>query len=44
MESVLGHTCAICVAPASPIELKAMLSDKRFLLVDLVVERADPIR
>lgn len=44
IKSVLGYTCAIYVAPASPIELKARLSDKRFLLADLVVERADPIR
>lgn len=42
--AVLGHTCAMYLAPASPIELKARLSDRRFLLADLVVERADPIR
>lgn len=41
---VLGYTCAIYVAPASPIELNARLSDNRFLLADLVVERANPIR
>lgn len=43
-ESILVYTCAIWVAPASPIELNARLSDRRFLLADLVVERADPIR
>lgn len=44
IKSLLGYTCAICVAPASPIELNARLSDRRFLLADLVVERAEPIR
>lgn len=39
-----GFTCAIYAAPASPIQLNARLSKQRFLLADLVVERADPIR
>lgn len=39
-----SYTCAICAAPASPIELNAKLSNRRFLLADVVVERADPIR
>ena len=44
MVSVIGFTCAIYSAPASPIELNARLSDKRLLLAELSVERADPIR
>lgn len=44
IDSLLGYTFAICAAPSSPIQLNARLSDKRFLLADLVVERADPIR
>ena len=44
-EPVVGfYTWAIWAAPASPIELKARLSDSRFLLVDLVVESREPIR
>ena len=37
-------TWAMCVAPASPIELNARLRITRFLLADVVVERAKPIR
>lgn len=39
-----SHTLAKNAAPASPIELNARLSDKRFLLADEVLERAKPIR
>lgn len=42
--SALDYTFAICMAPASPILLNARLSDRRFLLADLLVERAKPIR
>lgn len=42
--TVLGFTCAKCAAPTSPIELNARLSNTRFLLADLAVDRAEPIR
>lgn len=42
-ESFVSVTCAICAAPASLIELKARLRDKRFLLADLMVDRAEPM-
>lgn len=44
MPSVLGYTWAISAAPASHIRLNARLSDRRFLLADLAVESAEPIR
>lgn len=44
IKSSWDYTCAICIAPASPIQLNARLSDKRLLLEDLAVERAAPIR
>lgn len=37
-------TRAICAAPASPMELNARLSDKRFLLAVVEVESAEPIK
>lgn len=43
-ETAVRCTCAMWAAPASPIQLKAKLSDRRFLLEQLFVESAAPIR